>query len=224
VKRHIPDPDALAGVLAGRVDQVEKRLTVLDQLSVDVQALARGLADVTNRVTHLAEATTGRILRGAGQTPAHATVDGGSAAAAEGESQRHWVAVTDPAEAIQWLSDAVTFDAEVLAPLGLAPDPACWVLHPLVVTELLALEAEYRASYAGQDPTPVCELLSRWLPGAVGRIRLDLKPCHNDRAHRHGGRAFEIPSLDPTRVAAWWADTHGTDPGPVEAFNLTPIR
>ena len=224
MRKHIPDPDALAGILAGRMDQVEKRLAVLDQLGADVQALARGLADVTNRVTQLAEATTGRILRSAGQTSTLTEADADSGPTDDGNGQPHWVTVTDPAAATQWLTDAVAFSTDVLGPLGLEPNPACWVLHPLIVTELLALQAEYRVSYAGDDPTPICELLSRWIPGAAGRMAADLKPCHNDRAHHHAGRAYEIPRLDPVQVARWWADTHGQNPDALEAFALTPIR
>ncbi len=131
--------------------------------------------------------------------------------------------VTDPAEAGQWLCDAAAFAADVLAQLGHLTLPVCWPLHPAAVAEVIAARAQYRAVYTIPDPTPVSELLARWLPGSIRRLTTETGPCASDRAHRVGGRGYEFPRLDLVLVATWWAETHGTRPDAIEAFALTPI-
>ena len=226
MKRHIPDPDALATALTRRLDtletRVEQRFGLVEELRSDIAALGRGLADVAAQLQHVSQATNGRILRSAGQPHTNDEVPG-ARDAGDDEGQRDWLAVTDPDTAAAWLIDVTRFAADVLEPLDAAPTPDCWPLHAGVVVELLALQAEYRAAYDGANPTPISELLTRWLPGATARISSDLTSCAAERAHRTGRRAYEIPQLSSERVAAWWRATHGRGVDAPEAFAMTPI-
>ena len=224
----------LEGFVAGigrRLHAIDARLAQVDQLAQDVAALGRGLADVAAQVRAQADSTSRRIIAVPNQRDrvGEAGPDGDETAEAEAESdgaeaQPNWLTVTDPAAAIQWLTDAVAFVDDVLAPLGQAPNPSCWLLHPRTVIEVIALQAQYRLAYSAEDATAVSELLTRWLPGATGRVGKDLSNCLSERAHRHGGRPYELPKLDPVLVASWWVDTRGRDPDAVEAFSLTAIR
>jgi uncharacterized coiled-coil protein SlyX len=226
VKRLVPDPDALVTALTRRLDtletKVDDRLAQVDELRRDVSAVARGMADLSAQLQHLTQANGRAILRTAGNRQDGAVTDGGDGA--DDETQRDWLAVTDPDTAAEWLADVTTFAADVLGPLGATPSAACWPLHPGVVVELLALRAEHRAAYSGPNPTPVSEVLGRWLPGAAGRISAELLRCSSERAHRSGARAYEIPRLDPVRVAAWWAETRGLQVDAPTAFAMTPVH
>ena len=226
MKKSIPDPNAVATALAGRLEQVEIRLTALEDVRQDVAALGRGLADVVAQVRALSDHTSRRIVAMPNQRTGNGTDPSGDGASVDDESdgQPNWLTVTDAAAATQWLVDAVAFADDVLRPLGSAPPSACWLLHPVVVVEVIALQAQYRVAYTSENATEVSEVLSRWLPGAAGRIGKALSSCQSERAHRVDGRLFEIPHLDPVRVAAWWIESRGTAPDAVEAFAMTPIR
>lgn len=217
MKRHEPDPAATVAALSRRIDGMDQRLTLLDSIDADVAALGRGLGDLTAQMKNLAEAATRRIFERP-QRP-----NGSSTEQPEAAEQPNWLIVTDPTEAAQWLCDASAFAADVLPLLGRTALPGCWPLHPAAVAEVLAVQAQYRTAYTAPEPTPVSELLSRWLPGAVRRLTTETGACASDRAHQAGGRSYEIPRLDPNSVATWWAETHGTSPDAVEAFALTPI-
>lgn len=227
MRQSVPNTDRLVATLAGRVDTLETRLSALEELRTDVAALGRGVADVTAQLRALTAATNGTIIRSAGQRDREPSSTAAAAqettTAEDGDGQADWLAVTDPVTAIGWLTAATAFVTDVLAPIGSAPGAPCWPIHPTTVVELLALLAEYRASYGGENPTPVCELLARWLPGTVARIDRDLSGCVADRGHRANGHLYDGSGLDPVLAARWWAETHGRDPDAVEAFALTRL-
>jgi hypothetical protein len=232
VKRHTPDQGDVNTALAGRVDGIERRLGVVDDLRADVTALGRGVADLTAQVRALAATVTSTSIRTAGARPtAHgdggdpAGSDGGPDGSSDGGNggQRDWLTVADPALAAGWLEDIAAWVDDVLHPLGLAPAATCWPLHPAVVVELLAATAERAAAYTGGSATPVSEWLARWQPGATARLGADLRACVEDRGHRTAGRTYAVPRLDPTAVARWWVDGRGLDPDAVTAFTLTPL-
>lgn len=224
MKRHVPDPVHLGEALARRLDAVENRLAALEGLPADVAALGRAVAEISEQMKRLTTATTGRLLRsagnGSGSGPSTGTAAGDEDA---GDGQPNWLAVDDPESAGLLLEYAGAFIRDVLAPLGAAPPAGCWPLHPGVVVELVALQREHGDAYAGDSPTPVSEWLARWLPGARERVFAELSACVMERGHRHGGRIYDATGLDPARIARWWADTHGQDPDAVEAFALTRI-
>jgi hypothetical protein len=221
MRRHIPDSGTQIAVLARRLDAAETRLAVLDDLTADIAALARGMADLSAKVQVQTDAAASRAVRASAIGVPEASSSPDSQEQTEG--QPNWLTVADPVVAAGWLVDVATFVQDVLVPVGAAPGAGCWPLHPGVVAEFLALREEYRAAYAGDGPTSVSEWWSRWLPGVRVRVGEELAACAVERGHRHGGRIYEVPRLDLARVATWWADTHGRDPDEVEAFALTRI-
>jgi hypothetical protein len=222
VKRHVPEPAALAAALAGRVDSFQKELDALSGLRADVTSLGHGVAELTHQVRQLTATGTARQT-----TPASSSATLPIAPAAGGvgdEAQRDWLTVADAVAAEIWLTDAIEWATRILRPIGRVPGCPCWPLHPAAVVELLALQAQWEAAYAAAEPTAVSEWLSRWLPGAAARISAELTACAEDRGHRHRGHTYDATHLDLSTVAAWWTDTHGVDPDAVTAFALTRLQ
>jgi hypothetical protein len=220
--RRQPAAGDAAGV-AGRLDTLEQRMAVVDELQADVTALGHGIADLTAQVRQLTSTVTARIIRSAGSpTTGSVNATGEDGDEAE-ETTRDWLTVTDPDLAAQWLHTVDRWAGEVLLPIGLAPVGDCWPLHPVVVSELLAAEAERRNAYASDSPTAVSDWLSRWQPGAHQRIKAELRPCVDDHGHRHNGRTYACLRLDLDLVARWWTDGRGLAPDAVTAFALRQV-
>ncbi len=220
MKSHDPHPDTPAATLRRRLDGVDKRLATLDTLTADVAALGRGLAELT------------ALVRGLTQTPGRATDDtaaepdateAGDSDEQEGHGQPNWLTVTDPELAALWLSDAAGFAADVLARFPDSRLPACWMLHPVAVTELVGLHLQYVDAYTAQEPGAVSELLGRWLPGAVVRLKRVTQQCEVRAGHVEGKHVYTVARLDPGRVALWWLDSRTSGLPASEAFCLTPI-
>lgn len=57
--------------------------------------------------------------------------------------------------------------------------PRCWSRHWDVIEELSALYCAWRAAYLWEERTDhhACEYLDRWLPGALDRLAVRLRPC-----------------------------------------------
>jgi hypothetical protein len=225
-----PEPDLAAAVtaLARRVETLASRLADVDRIAADLDAVGHGLGALTAQVQTLTDATNRRILTTPtrGIRAAGTDAESGEAAAVDeaGDGQPNWLTVTDPDTAAQWLADAAAFAADVLPRFGSGALPGCWPLHPAAVAEVLALRAQHELAYSLPEPTGVSEVLARWLPGAKARIGKELYGCDAQRAHQCRGRAYEIPRLDPARVAGWWVDTRGSDPDEIDAFAMTRIR
>ncbi|NLT53716.1 MAG: hypothetical protein GXX79_03935 [Actinomycetales bacterium] len=228
MRRYQSDPDALIDALAARVDDLDRELK---RVGTDVTALGHGLAELTAQIRALANGT--RTAGGGGAGTARGdigTAAGGArgpgSTSPDGEeatAQRDWLTVTDPTTAADWLSDLSEWVTAVGTRHGLNLSEPCWVLHPDIVTELLALAAERVDAYDGDDPTAVCEWLSRWLPGATERITTSLAACVADRGHREAGHLYSTRDVDlsPTTVATWWTtDRHLPAP---QALALTPV-
>jgi hypothetical protein len=203
-RRYVPEPDAVLTVLAGRVDAVERQLRLTDErlagVAEDVAALGRGMADLVAQIRRLGEPDPT-----AAASPAGEDVDEGKIT----EPQRDWITITDPVLAAQWLDDLATWTTDVLAPHDAAPAAICWPLHPDVVAELMALQADRDAAYDGGRPTPVSEWLARWLPSASQRIDAALAHCIAERGHHVDGRTYDATVLDPASVAGWWTEHRG---------------
>lgn len=218
---------AALDAMSRRIDDLEQTTTDLTVLRDDVGALARGQAQVSAQVQHLADNHTRAVLTHPDiHDPAAAT-----ACATAGRDDQpgppvEWLTITDADTAAAALTATSQWIEAVLRPLGLAPEAGCWPWHPRAVIELLAVHALHAAAYT-TDATAVGEWLSRWLPGATTRVRAELTRCTQEGAHQriHGGGFYTIPArLDPAAVARWWTDTHGTDPDEIDAFALTPRR
>ena len=218
--------DGAVTALARRLDDVDTRLLQLDVLTRDVAAIGRGLADLTAQVRALTEATNRGIVTapnrnpfpgGDGDAEALLSDDG----AGEEGTQPNWLTVTDPDLAGQWLADAMTFAEEVLARFPDTRLPACWPLHAIAVVEMVALRAQYATAYEAAHPGPVSELLGRWLPGTVRRLRKATGECERRAGHVEGRHVYQVPALDPGRVALWWVESRGSDPTASVAFAMT---
>jgi hypothetical protein len=217
-RRYVPEPDAVLTVLAGRVDAVERQLRLTDErlagVAEDVAALGRGMADLVAQIRQLGTSAPAAVVTPAGDDD----VDEGELA----EPQRDWMTVTDPVPAAQWLDELATWTTDVLAPHDAAPAAICWPLHPDVVAELMALQADRDAAYDGDRPTPVSEWLARWLPSASQRIGASLAHCIAERGHHADGRTYDATVLDLASVAGWWTEHRGRPAADVLALPAIP--
>lgn len=234
MNRNEPDPAAFVEGLGRRLDAVDThlvtvdyRLAAVDRLSADVAAVGRGMAELTAQVRALNESRAGgvgpgTVLPGPGDPDGDPADEGG--AADPGYLQPDWLTVTDPDLAGQWLGDAAEFAARILAQFPGPTLPACWPLHPAAVVEMIALNLQHGDAYGVENPSGVSELLARWLPGAVRRLKTVTASCGNRNGHVEGKRVYQVPHLDPYRVALWWIDSRSTGlPVPSEAFCLKPL-
>ena len=225
IRKHDTEPETPDPSLRRRLDGVDERLAILDGLAGDVTALGHGLAELTNRVTALGEATTRSIITaptqhgaepGAADTTDHGGEDGQ-------EGQPDWLTVTDPDLATAWLTDAVVFADDILARFPHGKQPPCWPVHEIAVVEVIALQRQWVDAYTSADPGAVSDLLGRWLPGAVHRLRQITGECGLQRAHQENGHSYRVPALDAGRVALWWVESRGTDPTATVAFAMTRV-
>ena len=224
IRKHDTDPESPDAALRRRLDGVDKRLAQLDVVTGDVTALGHGLAELTNRVTTLGEATTRNILtapnRPRDATDPDHTPDQDTAGE---DGQPDWLTVTDPDQATAWLTDALAFTDDVLARFPRGKLPACWPVHGPAVVEVLALHRQWADAYADPDPGAVSDLLGRWLPGALHRLGQLTGECGLQRAHYDNGHSYRVPTLDPSRVALWWVESRGTNPTATVAFAMTRV-
>jgi hypothetical protein len=232
MNRHEGDLASFVDGLGRRLDtvdthlvRVDARLAQVDQLSADVAAVGRGLAELTAQVRALNESRH----TGPGPSTTPGADDGpdtdpdADAVLDHGYLQPDWLTVTDPDLAGQWLADAAEFADTILAHFPGTTLPACWPLHPAAVVELIALNFQRGDAYGAESAAGVSEFQARWLPGAIRRLRAITQSCENRMGHVEGTRAYQVGALDPWRVALWWIDSRSTgSPAPSVAFALTP--
>ncbi|MCE0536607.1 hypothetical protein LWF15_13930 [Kineosporia rhizophila] len=204
--RYSPDPGDLGKALAARLDKLERAHA---ETHTDVQALGRGLNDLASAVRS-GSATTGTTSGAASQNEE------------EQAAQPDWFARDLTAELACEMVTVLRAQTEVvLAHYGIELAPPCWVLHPTVVADLLALVCERQTAYADERPTRVSEWVNRWQPAAAERVTTALNPCRQDRAHHdRDGRLWDVGDLDPLSAATWWATDRNT-PAP-DAFAFAP--
>jgi hypothetical protein len=177
-----PDSDALM-MLAREVDRMRSELADLGRLRHDVQALARGLAD-------LARTTSGGNIPG-GDTPAP-----------------DWLSVDDPGLAVVWLSGVHAWTGRVWCRYPDVTLPDCWLWHPSVVAELLVgWQLWIEATYPGAECTALGVWHDRWRTGVNSRISKALSGCERTPGH-HVNRSgvkftYNVSYLD--ELASWWA-------------------
>ena len=238
MRRPVADPAAVLTGVTGRVDTVERELADLHQ---DVTALGRGVAGLIAQLRQATPTATGRPHTGAdpvADTDPDSDLDSdldpdpdSDADIVDGEGevegQRDWFAVTDPGQARDWLSEVTDWAGRVLAWHGLdLSGIPCWPLHPCVVGDLLALVAQREHAYAQDDPTPVMEWATRWLPAGITRIHSRLHHCAQDHAHHHTGHLLDATGLTSenglTDTATWWTTARAV-PGP-DWLHLPPLN
>jgi hypothetical protein len=218
--------DAVLAALAARLDTVEH--TQRDHAK-DLAALGRGLTTLTSqlRATSLPDlhpdlpavddATGGAEAAGKGGPSAGNRPDTGKPVT-DSSGQPDWLPLTDTDQALDLLTNAQEWIDRIGIRCGLGL-PACWPLHPAVVTEVLALSAERTAAYESPSTTAVSEYLHRWLPGARDRIRKALQNCLG--GHQHQRTTYHVTALDLAAVATWWTRDRAT-PAPA-ALRLRPM-
>ncbi len=160
--RYSPDPGDLGKALAARLDKLERAHA---ETHTDVQALGRGLNDLASAVRS-GSATTGTTSGAASQNEE------------EQAAQPDWFARDLTAELACEMVTVLRAQTEVvLAHYGIELAPPCWVLHPTVVADLLALVCERQTAYADERPTRVSEWVNRWQPAAAERVTTALNPA-----------------------------------------------
>jgi hypothetical protein len=199
VKRHTTgEDDGRLARLAAQVDRLDQQLTGLAGLRADVDAH-------TSAITRLAE-TLGRSAKSRPGDQADAAAGG------EASGVREWMTVTDPAAAVKWLDELAVWIRRVWTRYQRLA--VCWVWHPVVVAELLAVQASWTAA-TGEDASAdgLSAWHDRWQPGAATRVGRQLAGCErSDGLHLDGATKYRPDPAVLDEVAAWWATTHGADP------------
>ena len=233
MNRHEGDLASFVDGLGRRLDavdthlvRVDARLAQVDQLSADVAAVGRGLAELIAQVRALNESR----VTGAGPAATIGADDGpdtdpdADAVLDHGSLQPDWLRVTDPDLAGQWLADAAEFAGAVLAHFPGMSLPACWPLHPAAVVDLIALNFQRGDAYGAESAAGVSEFQARWLPSAVRRLTAATASCEKRFGHVEDKHVYRVDALDPARVALWWIDSRATGrPSASAAFCLTRI-
>lgn len=124
------------------------------------------------------------------------------------------------------LADLVSWLGEVYLRYGDAARsfPDCWLWHPDVVEELLALMTSWRAAYHSDTATAwnAGDWHDRYRPGTVRRIKAVAGTCsldnHLPRADRPTGARPVVPLADALdEIGEWWAaHRDSTPPQPSE--------
>lgn len=195
---------AAVRVLMADVDrlngQVREQAGAHTDLAAQIAALNRGVAALADRV---------RVL-------------GRPAPAEEEEDQQPapWLTVTDQDEATERLADLVGWLGAVYVryPGGYWL-PVCWMWHPWMVAELLALQAAWTAAYAPDRPAGPAQVdwHDRHRPGTVRRLQ-EFGACFLDKHLPGGGLDYapgRVPATEQAQeIAAWWAANHGSTAAP----------
>lgn len=182
------DAKDLAVAVAARVDALEGSL---ERRAKETEGLARDVGALGKAVARLI------------------------AAREHDDGQLDWVNVETAGAAVSMLRAAVRFHDRHLPYLE-AGLPPCWPWHAFVVVEVVALAAQYPASYGG-GPAGVSDLLNRWLPGFKARTRKALGDCNRTEHHDGDGHVYAVDVAQTDRLAEWWAtDRRGHPPGLTE--------
>jgi hypothetical protein len=134
-------------------------------------------------------------------------------APAEGMDATAWMVVVDGEAAAATLEALARWVAGVWSRWG--PIPACWPWHPPVVSELLACQKAWAASFA-QDASPIApaDWHARWRPAAHGQVTRALKGCSDSAGHRHNEQHWSVDHGHLAALALWWAACNSETPPP----------
>lgn len=133
---------------------------------------------------------------------------------------RSWLLEDDEETARLTLEDLAGWLASVWVKYPDGQLPECWLYHPPIVEELLAVMGAHRACFRkGGTPQAFADWHTRYRPGAAERIRRYAPSCTLDL--HQPGEQFDpavvptVPRLqDISVVAGQWTST-GTPPYPV---------
>lgn len=131
--------------------------------------------------------------------------------------QRDWFLVNDPAVAMRWLRDLEAWYVRVYQRRTGVDLPACWVWHPGVVDDLLAMQAHHMWASKQSQPTYRTQYRQVWLSTNGGIKAVDaLRDCR-DGGHYDpdvvGGVHADWGQLRGEYVEWWVNGGEGTPPG-----------
>jgi hypothetical protein len=201
--------DQAVSLLARQVDQLRQELTAL----VETGAHLRGEVDSHTRTLRDLSDLLRRVS------------SNGQPAAVEDEAPGggpEWMTVTDPAEAIQWLTTLSVWVQDVYRQYS--PVPGCWPWHPPAVAELLACQGAWTAAVSAEaKPEAIATWHDRWRPGAQHRVDDLLAGCQRAQGlHVEGAARFDYDLAYLDEYAEHWTTSH--DPAAETAPGLTLNR
>lgn len=201
--------DAALAALAADVEDLGRLLRDVEkkagQAADDAGAARRAVVDIANLVSEQRAATSS----GGG---------GGTATAAGGATP--WLVAGDTDEARQNLAELIGWLSSVYLHYDDATLAECWLWHPGVIAELMALRDVWVAAHYGESASPraVMDWHDGYRPRAVKRIADTLADCHLERHAAGGDREYRPSRVAGTdmsgQLAAWWVDCHGSSAAP----------
>lgn len=129
---------------------------------------------------------------------------------------RSWLLTTDPDAARRTLEDLTRWVDQVYLTYPVVPLTSCWLWHPPVIEELVALREAHADAYAGPAAgwKAVCDWHERYRPGVAKRVKEALGGCELAQ-HVPGGAAHGVARPAPLTaavgpVAQAWTTNRGT--------------
>lgn len=216
-------PDDAVEILTGRLDTIDQAyITFREQEvgvpdDVDDPPLRRQFAELAEIQLVQAKDLNATAKKGTETSKRVDDLDVRIAAIEERTraGQRDWFTVRDPAAAAKWVADLQQWFDWVYARRTGAVLPPCWVWHPVVVSDLLALQAHHVWAYKQAQPTAVTQLRREWFGKMSESPVSGLNDCIKDGAHysAEGSRSVDVSRLQD--YLEWWCDggMEGTPPG-----------
>ncbi|SBT63113.1 hypothetical protein GA0070622_0066 [Micromonospora sediminicola] len=211
------DPASAATVraLAAEVEAVSLQLPDVYRQVEAVQEVA----DAAQRgVVVLAEAI--ERLRAAGGSSETGSADDHS------KPTPSWLTIDDPGAAAAALGELAEWLRTVYVRYSGAALGDCWLWHPDVVTELLALREAWISAYQGPRASAetVMDWHDRYRPGTVARVNAALGRCYLQQHLATGELSYSPARLSATEqvadIARWWATSHGDTAAPPPSPNV----
>lgn len=208
----------------------EASAAALRALAADVETLGRRVTDVEAATQKASESAAGaqravvrvvEMIDKAGDKPVGDEPEKADTGTGAAEPLPPWLVGEDADDASQDLDELTGWLCAVyLHYHGAEKLGDCWMWHPGVIAELIALRNGWTAAHYGPraSATAVMDWHDRFRPGAVTRINRELEDCHLERHCSGGDRAYRparAPGVDlADDLAAWWARTHGSSAAP----------
>lgn len=137
------------------------------------------------------------------------------------EGLRNWLKVDDKDTAQKWLDELGAFvegTLDLIEPVRLTN---CWLWHPRVVVELLAVQAHVEGVYKQSSPPALADLLGRHLQMYATRIESRLEQCRSASCHvsdypKENGHEWKVDEQATEEYVQWWCttpDRRGKPPG-----------